>query len=108
MSIISKKLSLEIWHDIVAFFEHKGSNSGCWCMNHRMRPEEVVEGEAAKTLLQQGIENDEVKGLLFYQNDQPIGWCAIDPLASLKGHDCIDPDKEHLSTDWVHSLSLLS
>jgi len=107
MELKVKELSNEIWEDVVRFFNHNGSNSGCWCMNHRMDPDKVVEGAPAKDLLSSGISEGSVNGLLFYDNDLPIGWCAIDPVSNLIGHDCFQKEENYLPSDWsIHCLCL--
>ena len=107
MHITSKELSESIWEDVVAFFEYKGTNSGCWCMNHRMDPKEVIEGDSAKDLLKAGISNGNINGLLFYDGSRPIGWCAIDKTNSLVGHDCFQNEKDYKDSDWsIHCLCL--
>ncbi|NQY99891.1 MAG: GNAT family N-acetyltransferase [Bdellovibrionales bacterium] len=107
--LTSKTLSESIWPDIVNFFEYKGTNSGCWCMNHRMHPGEVVEGDAAKELLKDGISRGQVNGLLFYDDSKPIGWCAIDKAGSLIGHDCFQSSKSYEDSEWsIHCLCLIA
>lgn len=109
MKITSKQLSESIWEDIVTFFNDKGTNSGCWCMNHRMDPTKVVEGDPAKKLLKEGVSRGTVNGLLFYIESKPIGWCAVDKINSLIGHDCFQNKKSYKESEWsIHCLCLIS
>lgn len=77
-------LTKERWHDIETLFGARGACGGCWCMLWRLpRAQfERQKGEANKQALRELIQCGQVPGILGYDRDQPIAWCAIAPRIS--------------------------
>jgi GNAT superfamily N-acetyltransferase len=69
------------WTDLQALFGPRGACGGCWCMWWRLPRSEFKEGagednrKAMKKLLDAGV----VPGVIAYEGDRPVGWCAIAP-----------------------------
>ncbi len=74
-------LTADRWSDFEALFGEKGACGGCWCMHWRLRGKAFDEGkgtknkQAMKKLVTAGAE----PGILAYDSDRPIGWCAVAP-----------------------------
>ncbi|MCX6118584.1 MAG: hypothetical protein NT027_13660 [Proteobacteria bacterium] len=106
--LISRELVPALWPQFEAYFEFKGSCSGCWCMNHRLPSGLDFVGEAAKLAMKQLVETKRVFGLLaFAPNDSiPVGWVAIDPKNNVPGHDCVIDISSEDSNVWsIHCLT---
>lgn len=56
-------------------------------MNHRLSQECCVTGDRAKIALENLIAGHQATGVLAYQDEHCVGWCAVDPIESLPGHD---------------------
>lgn len=84
--------------------------SGCWCMNHRLKPGKVLEGEPARLELVTQVRARQVSGILAFEYDKPIGWCAFDRIADLPGLDCGYPVPEQQRNDFwaIHCVSVVS
>ncbi len=80
-------ISMERWDDLQRLFGDRGANRGCWCMRWRLpRGEfEAQRGEANKNLLRSGIRSGQVRGIIGYLDDLPVGWCSVGPRDSLCG-----------------------
>lgn len=108
MNYKAKSLNETLYDDFVAYFEYKGSCSGCWCMNHRLPLGLDFEGEAAKLAMQDLIQTNRVFGILAYaEGDKiPVGWCALDQRRTLPGHDCIAEDINCSEHEWsIHCVT---
>lgn len=74
-------LTPDRWPDLKRLFGRTGACAGCWCMWWRLSHAEFErrKGEknrrAFKRIVDSGIE----PGLLAYTDDEPVGWCAIQP-----------------------------
>ena len=69
------------WDDLVALFGENGAHAGCWCMFNRLRAAEFQEnqGDANREALHAIIDSGNVPGILAYDGDEPVGWCAVAP-----------------------------
>lgn len=72
------------WPDLEALFGPTGACAGCWCMWWRLtRAQFGVQarggGAANRAALKAIIDSGGVPGLLAYQGDAPVGWCAVAP-----------------------------
>ena len=108
MNIVTKKSSSDLWNDFEAYFNFKGSCSGCWCMNHRLPMGLDFEGEAAKLAMKQLVQTNRVFGVLAYDEGDsiPIGWASLDRKKTLPGHDCIGEDINCDSSIWsIHCVT---
>lgn len=69
----------ERWPDLEALFDdHRTS---CWCMFWRLQRANFqrLKGEEKKALFRDLTLNNEIQGVLAYENGQAVGWCAISP-----------------------------
>lgn len=73
----------------------------CWCLNHR-EPAGCITGAAAQIKMNSLVNQKSVHGLLAYEENNSVGWIAIDPIVSLVGHDCQSTGK---ADEWaIHCL----
>jgi GNAT superfamily N-acetyltransferase len=74
-------LTPERWPDLEALFGPRGACAGCWCMYWRLPGKDyrassnVANRKAFRKIVQGGT----VPGLLAYEGDEPVGWCAVEP-----------------------------
>lgn len=80
-------LSSSIWNDFVSLMKTDSQCSECWCLNHRA-PAGCATGIEAQTKMNNLVNQNSVHGLLAFEENNPIGWIAVDPMAGLVGHDC--------------------
>jgi len=71
----------ERWEDLARLFGPRGATGGCWCMTWRLlRPEyERQKGAGNRRALRKLVDAGEMPGLLAYDRERPIGWCALAP-----------------------------
>ena len=71
----------ERWDDVETLFGRNGAYANCWCTWWTWRASEWDRTTAAerKARLRAQVEGDEKPGLLAYDGDEPVGWCAIAP-----------------------------
>ena len=69
------------WQDLEVLFGPRGACAGCWCMWWRLTQREFDEakGEANRKAFQGIVESGRIAGLLAYEGDRPVGWCAVEP-----------------------------
>jgi GNAT superfamily N-acetyltransferase len=69
------------WPDLEGLFGKNGANAGCWCMFWRLERAMFMKtkGEANRQILKQIVEADEQPGILAYDGDHAVAWCAIAP-----------------------------
>ena len=69
------------WPDIERLFGDRGACGGCWCMHFRLlRPEyERGKGEGNRRALRRLVASDTPPGVVAYDGDLPVGWCAVAP-----------------------------
>jgi GNAT superfamily N-acetyltransferase len=80
MKIQIKEMTPRLWEDLEQLFGEKGACGGCWCMWWRIEPGEKwqnVKGQEAKKRLRTMIENGALRGLIAYNQSEPIGWCTF-------------------------------
>jgi GNAT superfamily N-acetyltransferase len=77
-------LTAERWSDLVELFGERGAYGGCWCMWWRLSRAEFRDGQGARNreALQSLVESGEVPGILAYEGNVPVGWCAVAPRES--------------------------
>lgn len=70
------------WPDVERLFGPRGACGGCWCMWPRF-PGPVYRtrtADANKRALRSLVKkSDTPPGILAYEGDTPIGWCALAP-----------------------------
>src|SRR5574341_373213 len=74
----------ERWKDLVKLFGEKGACSGCWCMWWQQSAREFSQnsGDKNKKLLKKRIDSGIIPGILAYDKNEPVGWCAVEPRES--------------------------
>jgi GNAT superfamily N-acetyltransferase len=77
-------LTEERWSDLEALFGERGACGGCWCMYWRLprKQFEQQKGRSNRDALHALAESGVARGLLAYQQGQPIAWCALGPRES--------------------------
>jgi GNAT superfamily N-acetyltransferase len=79
-------LTSDRWDDLVDLFGPKvGANSGCWCMWWRMGSADwkAVPREEKRDRFRAMVKDGPSPGILAYDGDQAVGWCAVGPRATL-------------------------
>jgi GNAT superfamily N-acetyltransferase len=81
MQIQVRAVDRSRWDDLAALFGPSGAYSGCWCMWWRIPGREFsANGNAGNRAALRGlVDAGEPVGLLGYQGDEPVGWCAVAP-----------------------------
>jgi GNAT superfamily N-acetyltransferase len=76
-------LTPERWPDLEALFGPRGAVGGCWCMHWRLRRAEYdrQKGVGNRAAFKAIVEAGPAPGLLAYQANRPVGWCAVAPRA---------------------------
>jgi len=71
----------ERWKDVEALFGERGACGGCWCMTWRV-PRPVFDeqkGEGNKRAFRKIVKSGATPGILLYDGNDPVGWCALAP-----------------------------
>ncbi|HSK12909.1 MAG TPA: GNAT family N-acetyltransferase [Phnomibacter sp.] len=76
-----KPLTADTWPALENLFGAKGACGGCWCMYWRTTAArfKVQKGDGNKVALKEMTENGLPIGVLAFEDDEPVGWCAIAP-----------------------------
>lgn len=96
-----KPLTSENWHDFEKLFSACEQCRECWCLNHRVRPSEVVTGEQAKAKMKSLLAAGQVGGLLGYVTDQCVAWLSVDALSTQCGHDYVTEGNSFTPNTWT-------
>jgi len=74
-------LTPDRWRDLTKLFGERGACGGCWCMTWRLGRGEFEKrrGESNRRAFQRIVRNGDEPGVLAYDGDEPIGWCAVQP-----------------------------
>jgi len=74
-------LSDDNWQDLEQLFGDRGASGGCWCMLWRKTPTEFKEqkGNGNRESMRRLAHSERAPGILAYEGNKPIGWCAIAP-----------------------------
>ena len=73
--------------DVESVFGTKGDPAGCWCQWYklpRVRFDSATRDELRERLAAQLAEPTPGPGLLDYDGDTPVGWCAVEPRPALE------------------------
>jgi GNAT superfamily N-acetyltransferase len=79
-------LTPDRWPDLLDLFgPERGANSGCWCLWPRVSGTEfkAMDRDARKARFRAIVKRGPPPGLLAYEGDQAVGWCAVGPRPSL-------------------------
>ena len=81
MKIQYKVLSDENWNDFENLFGERGACGGCWCMFWRVTHKEFETNKGAnnKSKMKNLVNQGKQIGIIFYIDNQPIGWCSFAP-----------------------------
>jgi GNAT superfamily N-acetyltransferase len=78
-------LTPDRWDDLVSLFGPNGASGGCWCMSFRLanraqfRAQCADAGAGNSAALRALTDTGEAPGILAYDGDIPVGWCAVGP-----------------------------
>jgi GNAT superfamily N-acetyltransferase len=69
------------WGHLEALFGPRGGCGGCWCMWWRLPHRDFVAGKGAlnKRLFRRLVQTGPPPGILAYDGDRAVGWCALAP-----------------------------
>jgi GNAT superfamily N-acetyltransferase len=81
------------WDDLQAVFGTRGPAARCQCQRYKLRPREAfrnfpVEERAARLRAQTDSGHPDAEataGLVAYLEDEPVGWCAVEPRTAYEG-----------------------
>jgi len=83
MAIRTRRLTSADWDDVEKLFGDKGACGGCWCMYWRLprggKLWEENKGKKNRKALRQLVNGGQVRAILAYDGDKPVGWCAFGP-----------------------------
>ena len=76
-----RPLTAATWEDFERLFGERGAYGGCWCMCWRLTPGEFKAGKGPgnRQAMLDLARSDRPPGILAYDGDTAIGWCAIAP-----------------------------
>ena len=79
-----RPLISEDWVNLEKLFGKRGASGGCWCMFWKQTQAEFdrMHGEQNRLALKSVVESGTVPGVLAYQDNEPAGWCAVEPRES--------------------------
>jgi GNAT superfamily N-acetyltransferase len=69
------------WNDFETLFGPRGACGGCWCMYWRLPSRVFSEssGDANRFAMKQLVLDGAEPGILAYDGDKAVGWCAVAP-----------------------------
>ena len=81
------------WEDLQTVFGTRGQASRCQCQRYKLRPRESFASfpvEERADRLREQIDSGhpdsmETSGLVAYLDDEPVGWCAVEPRSAYTG-----------------------
>jgi GNAT superfamily N-acetyltransferase len=74
-------LTPQRWADLETLFGPRGACGGCWCMYWRLGRADfnAGKGEGNRVAFKQLVADGLVAGILAYDGDEAVGWCAVEP-----------------------------
>lgn len=74
-------LTPDRWADLERLFGERGACGGCWCMWWRLPRStfQAQKGEGNRRALRSLVRKGDAPGLLAYERDAPVAWCAVQP-----------------------------
>ena len=81
MSLTVAPVTPRRWDDLKTLFGPNGAYSNCWCTWFLLtgRAWDDARGEGRRELLATLVADGAEPGILAYDGDTPIGWCAVGP-----------------------------
>lgn len=81
------------WADLAAVFGVRGPAARCWCQRYKLAAGEAFEScppEVRADRLRDQTDaghpgSDATSGLVAYSDDEPVGWCAVEPRTAYRG-----------------------
>jgi GNAT superfamily N-acetyltransferase len=81
------------WEDLKRIFGARGEGAICWCQRYKLKPREAfkhwpAEVRAERLRAQTHCGDARAKtttGLVAYLDDEPAGWCAVEPRVNYAG-----------------------
>jgi GNAT superfamily N-acetyltransferase len=76
-----RPLTADRWKDIEALFGARGACGGCWCMYWKQTASQFhsLAGAGNKRAFHRLVSKGIVPGIIAYDGNQPVGWCAVEP-----------------------------
>jgi len=73
-------LTPDRWSDLEKLFGERGACGGCWCMTWRLNRSQfdAQKGRLNRRAFHKIVEKSP-PGVLAYNNNEPVGWCAVAP-----------------------------
>ncbi|MFC5568694.1 GNAT family N-acetyltransferase [Lysobacter yangpyeongensis] len=82
-SIRTRPLRRDDWPVVESLFGANGACGGCWCMWWRVpmggKTWEAAKGAPNRDAFRALVESGAASGVLAFDRDIPVGWCAIGP-----------------------------
>lgn len=74
-------LTIDRWRDLERLFGKSGAYGGCWCMYWRVTRSEwgANQGDGNRRALRAVVASGAPVGVLAYENEEPVAWCALAP-----------------------------
>ena len=81
MNLQFHPLTPDRWRDLEQLFGPKGACGGCWCMAWRLRRKDFEAGKQGlnRKAFEFLVRKGSPPGVLAYDGEEPVGWCAIAP-----------------------------
>ena len=82
-----RPLDAATWNDFERLLGERGGSGGCWCMLWRRSPAEfrAGKGEGNRAAMRRLAETGPPPGILAYDGERAIGWCALAPRGDYPG-----------------------
>ncbi len=79
-----RPLTQEHWTSLEQLFGRHGAIGGCWCMWWRQTQGEFQRqrGDQNRLAFKALVGSGTIPGILAYEDEEPVGWCAIEPRES--------------------------
>ena len=76
------------WEDIQTVFGTRGPAHRCQCQRYKLKPREAFAKfpvEEREFRLRTQTDDEPTTGLVAYLDDEPVGWCAVEPRNAYEG-----------------------